>query len=72
MATLCDQSPSRLTGIIPRHAQQLQRSLWTLCSCVEAAQAEHDKLDNHNKFLQRYIGDLMSTSKITVTGRGKV
>jgi hypothetical protein len=39
---------------------------------IEAVKEEHDKLDNNNKFLQKYIGDLMSTSKITATGgRGK-
>lgn len=39
---------------------------------IEAVKEEHDKLDSNNKFLQKYIGDLMSTSKITSTGgRGK-
>lgn len=39
---------------------------------IEAVREEHDKLDSNNKFLQKYIGDLMSTSKITASSsRGK-
>lgn len=38
---------------------------------IEAVREEHDKLDNNNKFLQKYIGDLMNTSKITATGKMK-
>lgn len=40
---------------------------------IEAVKEEHDKLDSNNKFLQKYIGDLMSTSKITAptSSRGK-
>jgi hypothetical protein len=57
---------------VKRHAQELQKSLLRIFSRLEAVRNEHDKLDNHNKFLQQYIGDLMSTSKITATGgRGK-
>ncbi|KAL7924350.1 hypothetical protein ACQKWADRAFT_267374 [Trichoderma austrokoningii] len=55
-----------------RHARALQESLLTIFNRIEAVREEHDKLDNNNKFLQKYIGDLMSTSKITATGsRGK-
>jgi hypothetical protein len=55
-----------------RHAKQLQDSLLTILSRIEAVKEEHDKLDNNNKFLQKYIGDLMATSKITESrGRGK-
>lgn len=44
----------------------------TILSRIEAVKEEHDKLDNNNKFLQKYIGDLMATSKITESrGRGK-
>lgn len=44
----------------------------TIFHRIEAVREEHDKLDNNNKFLQKYIGDLMSTSKITATGtKGK-
>jgi len=46
----------------------LQDSLLTIFNRIEAVQEEHNKLDNHNKFLQKYIGDLMSTSKITASG----
>jgi hypothetical protein len=50
-----------------RHAKALQDSLLTIFHKIEAVKEEHDKLDNNNKFLQRYIGDLMTTSKITAT-----
>ncbi|KAE8452157.1 hypothetical protein EG329_001624 [Mollisiaceae sp. DMI_Dod_QoI] len=51
-----------------RHAKTLQKSLLEIFNRIEAVKEEHDKLDNNNKFLQKYIGDLMSTSKITSTG----
>ncbi|QUC17874.1 uncharacterized protein UV8b_02115 [Ustilaginoidea virens] len=55
-----------------RHAKLLQDSLITIFNRIEAVREEHDKLDNNNKFLQKYIGDLMSTTKITASGsRGK-
>ncbi|CAP60241.1 uncharacterized protein PODANS_1_5530 [Podospora anserina S mat+] len=47
--------------------QTLQDSLIVLFNRIEAVKEEHDKLDNHNKFLQKYIGDLMTTSKITAS-----
>ncbi|EPE27713.1 hypothetical protein GLAREA_04504 [Glarea lozoyensis ATCC 20868] len=50
------------------HAKTLQKSLLEIFNRIEAVKEEHDKLDNNNKFLQKYIGDLMSTSKITSTG----
>ncbi|KAF4635494.1 hypothetical protein G7Y89_g2593 [Cudoniella acicularis] len=50
------------------HAKVLQKSLLEIFNRIEAVREEHDKLDNNNKFLQKYIGDLMSTSKITSTG----
>ncbi|KAH6675667.1 hypothetical protein B0J14DRAFT_477558, partial [Halenospora varia] len=50
------------------HAKVLQKSLLEIFNRIEAVKEEHDKLDNNNKFLQKYIGDLMSTSKITSTG----
>ncbi|PQE10094.1 bZIP transcription factor protein [Rutstroemia sp. NJR-2017a BVV2] len=53
-----------------RHARLLQQSLLEIFNRIEAVKEEHDKLDNNNKFLQKYIGDLMSTSKITSTGAG--
>jgi len=50
-----------------RHAKLLQDSLLTIFHRIEAVKEEHDKLDSNNRFLQKYIGDLMSTSKITAT-----
>ncbi|KAK3309816.1 uncharacterized protein B0T15DRAFT_15701 [Chaetomium strumarium] len=50
---------------LQRHAKALQESLINLFNRIEAVKEEHDKLHRHNKFLQKYIGDLMSTSKIT-------
>ncbi|KAI2618354.1 hypothetical protein GGR54DRAFT_150473 [Hypoxylon sp. NC1633] len=54
-----------------KHARALQDSLLMIFNRIEAVKEEHDKLDNHNKFLQKYIGDLMSTSKITSSNRGR-
>ncbi|KAI0842962.1 hypothetical protein F5Y06DRAFT_77876 [Hypoxylon sp. FL0890] len=54
-----------------KHARALQDSLLMIFNRIEAVREEHDKLDNHNKFLQKYIGDLMSTSKITSSTRGR-
>jgi short coiled-coil protein len=59
---------SPLTKEKNRHAKVLQKSLLEIFNRIEAVKEEHDKLDNNNKFLQKYIGDLMSTSKITSTG----
>lgn len=53
---------------IPRQAKHLHDSLLEIFNRIEAVREEHDKLDSNNKFLQKYIGDLMSTSKITATG----
>jgi len=53
---------------LARQAKALQDSLLMIFHRIEAVKEEHDKLDNHNKFLQKYIGDLMSTSKITASG----
>ncbi len=54
------------------HAKALQDSLIDIFNRIEAVRQEHDKLDSNNKFLQKYIGDLMSTSKITAsTSRAK-
>jgi short coiled-coil protein len=61
------RSTSMLTSTT-RHAKVLQKSLLEIFNRIEAVKEEHDKLDNNNKFLQKYIGDLMSTSKITSTG----
>ncbi|KXX74236.1 Short coiled-coil protein B [Madurella mycetomatis] len=52
---------------LQRHAKALQDSLLILFNRIEAVKEEHDKLDSHNKFLQKYIGDLMTTSKITAS-----
>ncbi|CAG8956101.1 hypothetical protein HYFRA_00011885 [Hymenoscyphus fraxineus] len=55
---------------LDEHAKKLQQSLLEIFNRIEAVREEHDKLDNNNKFLQKYIGDLMSTSKITSSGAG--
>lgn len=54
--------------IATRHAQALQESLLTIVSRIDAVRDEHQRLDNNNKFLQKYIGDLLQTSKITASG----
>jgi hypothetical protein len=51
-----------------RHAKLLQESLLGIFTRIESVKEEHDKLDSNNKFLQKYIGDLMSTTNITATG----
>ncbi|KAL1843860.1 hypothetical protein VTJ49DRAFT_7211 [Mycothermus thermophilus] len=65
---LCNQTREE----VHRHARALQESLATLFNQIEAVKEEHDKLYNHNKFLQQYIGDLMSTSKITASSSSRV
>ncbi|KAI9771148.1 MAG: hypothetical protein M1840_002499 [Geoglossum simile] len=52
-------------------AKALHSSLLALVDRVESVKSEHDKLEGENKFLQSYIGELMSTSKITATGANK-
>ncbi|OBT47646.1 hypothetical protein VE00_02910 [Pseudogymnoascus sp. WSF 3629] len=54
---------------LSQHAKLLQESLLEIFNRIEAVKEEHDKLDSNNKFLQKYIGDLMSTT-ITATGSG--
>lgn len=54
-----------------RHAKALQESLLMIFNRIEAVKEEHDKLDSNNKFLQKYIGDLMTTSKITATSSSR-
>lgn len=56
---------------VRKHARMLQDSLLMIFNRIQAVKEEHDKLDNNNKFLQKYIGDLMTTSKITSTGGGR-
>lgn len=58
-------------GTVTRHAKALQESLLMIFNRIEAVKEEHDKLDSNNKFLQKYIGDLMSTSKITATSSSR-
>jgi short coiled-coil protein len=58
-------------GTVSRHAKALQESLLMIFNRIEAVKEEHDKLDSNNKFLQKYIGDLMSTSKITATSSSR-
>ncbi|RKF60477.1 hypothetical protein GcC1_165002 [Golovinomyces cichoracearum] len=53
---------------LQQHARLLQKSLLEIFIRIEEVKEEHDKLDNNNKFLQKYIGNLMSTSKITSGG----
>lgn len=52
---------------VHRQAKLLQDSLLRMFQRIDAVREEHDKLDSNNRFLQKYIGDLMSTSKITAS-----
>lgn len=56
---------------LEEQAQALQASLLALIDKVESVKSDHDRLEGENRFLQSYIGELMSTSKITSTGAGK-
>ncbi|EFW99777.1 bzip transcription factor [Grosmannia clavigera kw1407] len=56
---------------VRKHAKMLQDSLLLIFHRIQAVKEEHDKLDSNNKFLQKYIGDLMSTSKITASGSSR-
>lgn len=67
LVSSCHGRYRRETNTRHRHAQALQDSLLTIFHRIEAVKEEHDKLDNNNRFLQKYIGDLMSTSKITAS-----
>ncbi len=72
VARCAGDAPIMLTDAACRQAKALQEGLINILSRIEAVKEEHDKLNNNNKFLQKYIGDLMSTSKITASGsRGK-
>lgn len=53
---------------LSQQAKILHESLLEIFNRIDAVKQEHDKLDSNNKFLQKYIGDLMSTSKITASG----
>jgi len=57
--------------VLEEQAKALHSSLLALVDRVESVKSEHDKLEGENKFLQSYIGELMSTSKITATGKNK-
>jgi hypothetical protein len=46
-----------------RHAKKLHDSLLKIVNRLARVKEEHDKLENNNEFLQKYIGDLMSTAK---------
>ncbi|KAL5344844.1 hypothetical protein ACLOAV_010241 [Pseudogymnoascus australis] len=49
-------------------AQHAATSRFHISNRLVAIKEEHDKLDNNNKSLQKYINDVMSTLEITVTG----
>jgi len=51
-----------------QQARELQDSLLQIVERVETVKAEQEKLEGGNRFLQSYIGELMSTSKLTSTG----
>lgn len=45
----------------------MQESLHLIFSRIEAVKAAREKLDDSSEFLQKYIGNLMSTNKITAS-----
>ncbi|KAH8586985.1 hypothetical protein B0O99DRAFT_656598 [Bisporella sp. PMI_857] len=54
---------------LSQHAENLQESLLKIFDRLEAVKEGHDKLDSNNKFLQKYIANLMSASKVTTAGQ---
>jgi len=50
---------------LKEQAKVLQTSLQDIVDKIEKVKLEQEKLEAGNKFLQSYIGELMSTSKIT-------
>ncbi|KAH8595085.1 hypothetical protein B0O99DRAFT_512686 [Bisporella sp. PMI_857] len=54
---------------LSQHAKSVQESLLKIFNRLKAVKEEHDKLDSNNKFLQKYIANLMSTSKVTTAGQ---
>ncbi|KAI9790033.1 MAG: hypothetical protein M1833_002122 [Piccolia ochrophora] len=66
-----EKMSQRVRRELQEQAQSLQARLVALIDHVESVKCEHDKLEGENKFLQSYIGELMSTSRITATGAVK-
>ncbi|KAL2886145.1 putative bzip transcription factor protein [Ceratocystis lukuohia] len=59
-----EESPE-LRQELQKDASVLQEALLNTLQKIETSQAEHNQLDSNNAFLQKYIGELMSTSNIT-------
>lgn len=61
----CLESRSMWPGLTcNRTANVLQTNLLEIIERVDSVKSEHEKLEGGNKFLQSYIGELMSTPKI--------
>ncbi|OQO11746.1 hypothetical protein B0A48_03473 [Cryoendolithus antarcticus] len=56
---------------LENQARELQKGLMEIVERVETVKSEHARLEGGNKFLQSYIGELMSTSKVMSSGGGK-
>lgn len=50
---------------LEEQANTLQSNLLEIIERVDSVKEEHEKLEGGNKFLQSYIGELMSTPKIS-------
>lgn len=50
---------------VDRNASDLRDSLLKIFDRIEAAKNQHDKMEHSNKFLQQYVGDLVSRPKIS-------
>ena len=57
--------------VLKRQSREKQTTLLALLDHIDVVQSEHIKLEGENRFLQSYIGDLMSTSKIISAGAAK-
>lgn len=62
-----DQLGAETKAKLKEQAKTLQSDLWALIERVEKAHMEHNKLEEENRFLQEYIGELMATGRVTGT-----
>lgn len=56
--------PQEKKAALRVQALEMQQGLAALLERIQAVQAENNKLEDENKFLQDYIGNLMSTGNL--------
>ncbi|KAL5596638.1 uncharacterized protein BROUX77_006586 [Berkeleyomyces rouxiae] len=60
-----DAESPEIRAKLHEDTKKLQDSLLKTLQRIEAIQSEYTRLDSNNVFLQKYIGELMSTNNIT-------